>query len=478
LDEGVIMSIKIIDSRDLVNGWRIVDDKTGNFRSRGLPFRYSYVGSFVQALAEYFVRVYSNPGDAILEPFGGRGSVMMQALYHNRNAVCNDLSAYSNVLTHSVLWVPHMEDAIDYIEDLRKYIEDSNNKIDMSYTGKGKGIDSDIAMLYHPDTFSQMVKLRNTLNSKKFLMGHGFGKYDPKYEHEIVMFLRAVSTQLMLGSSLAFNGIKIRGQDNTTIKGLLKYYNFLKEKPRNIDVFNSLKLYVAKMNVGNLRLKDKFDKLDRKLISCDAKNLDLPDKCIDGVITSPPYFHVLRYGKSNWTRLWMLDSIGDPLVKSGIDNSGTKRKIADTNTSDIHGKLYDKITDSTSSTLDNPNAYSNFTGQYLKELYRVLKDDAFAIIVVGNYGNKQKTAAWKIVTDRAVLFGFKVDMIINDRLNENLKSSSQMNAKTGGGGNDYDVCVVLYKGKYEMKNKPEDIDFRWGANLVDKRQRSVDDDWG
>lgn len=468
-------SIKVIDSRDLVNGWRIVDDVTGNFRTRGLPFRYSYVGSFAQALAEYFVRVYSSEGDTILEPFSGRGSVMMQSLYHGRNVVANDLSPYSIVLTHSSLWVPHMEDAIDYIEELRKYIENDEklNKIDISYTGKGKGIDEDIAVLYHPKTFVNMVKLRNTLNSKQFLSGKGLCKYDPKYEHELVQFIRAISTQLMLGNSLAWNGIKIRGQDNTAIKSLLKYYDFLGEKPRNMNVFDSLRSYIEKMNKDHLCLKNKFDKLDRKLISCDAKNLNLPDKCIDGVITSPPYFKVLCYGKSNWTRLWMLNSIGDPLVKSGLN-----KKLANTNASDIHGKLYDKITDSTSSTLDNPNAYSNFTGQYLRELYRVLKDDAFAIIVVGNYGNKQKTEAWRLVVDRALLFGFKVDMIINDRLNESTKASSQISAKSGGGGNDYDVIVVLTKGNYKMKNKPEDIDFRWGANLVDKRQRSIDDPWG
>ena len=470
------MVIKIVDSRDLVNGWRIVDDKLGNFRTRGLPFRYSYVGSFAQSLSEYFVRVYSNPGDTILDPFSGRGSVAMQSLFHGRNAVCNDLSAYSNVLTHSVLWIPHLEDTIEYIEELRKYVEDDTNKIDMSYIGKGKGIDEDISALYHPKTFSYIIKLRNTLNNPKFLMGHGFGKYDPECEHEIVMFIRACMTQLILGSSLSFNGLKIRGSDNTSVKSLLKYYGIIGEKPKDVDIFNNLKLYTAKMNIDNLRLKDKFDKLDRKLIACDAKRLDLPDKSVDGVITSPPYFHVLCYGKSNWTRLWVLDNIGDPLVKSKVI---AKMKNSDSLniSSDQYGKMYDKVTDSTASTLDNPMSYSNFTGVYLKELYRVLKDDAFAIIVVGNYGNKKKIEAWRIVSDRATIFGFKPEMIIMDELNASTKSSSQFNAKQGGGKNNYDVVIVLYKGNYKMKNNPEDIDFRWSTKYTDPNQKNIEDAW-
>ena len=466
------MSIKIVDSRKLPNSWRIVNDKLGNFRSRGLPFRFSYVGSFAQALAEYFVRVYSNPGDTIFDPFSGRGTVGMQSLFHGRNMVCNDLSAYSNVLCHSVMWIPHIEDVLGYVEDLRLYIDndDNLNNINVSYTGKCNK--DDIALLYEPETFSKIVKLRNTLNSPKFIMGHGIGKYDAVYEHEITMFIRSCMTQLMLGSSLTFNGLQVRGTNNTGVKSLLKYYDSIGEKPKYVNIFDNIKNYVKKMDTGNLRLREKFSKFERKLISCDVRNLDLPDKCIDGVITSPPYFHVLCYGKSNWTRLWVLDSIGDPLVKTNI-----MKEIKTSDSSDIHGKIYDNITDSTASTLDNIMSYSSFTGRYLKELYRVLKDDAFAIIIVGDYGNKNKIEAWRLVVDRAVLFGFKAEMIIMDQLTSSVKASSQFNAKQGGGKNDYDVAVVLYKGNYKRKNNPEDIDFRWSTNYVDSKQLNIEDAW-
>src|SRR3990167_5094213 len=63
------MAIPIVNSRDLPNTWRILDDKLGNFRDRGLPFKYPYVGAFSQSISEWFIRVYSNPGDTIFEPF-------------------------------------------------------------------------------------------------------------------------------------------------------------------------------------------------------------------------------------------------------------------------------------------------------------------------------------------------------------------------------------------------------------------------
>jgi DNA modification methylase len=464
------MDTPIIDSKDLANSWKTVGDREGNYRTRGLPFRYLYIGSFSQALAEYFIRVYSNVGDAILDPFSGRGTVAMQALYHQRNVICNDLSAYSNTLCHSILYLPHMADVVNYIDELELYINKNYGEISAEYYGKGE--ENDVAKLYHPETFGKIVRLKNTLNSKKFLFGRGLGKFSAEYEHEVVMFIRAVITQLILASSLSFNGLKVRGTDNTSVKGILRYFVALKEKPQQVDIFENMKIYVNKMNLDGLGLRNKLVSLNRRMISCDAKMLDIPSGSVDGVITSPPYFKVLSYGKSNWARLWTLDNIGDPLIKTLLP------KVKESDSSEIYGKLYDKVTDHTFSTKDNAQQYSSFTGFYLKEIYRVLKNDAFAVIIVGDYGSKKKMEAWKLVKDRAELFGFKTNMVIMDRLNVDTKSSSQFNVNEGGGKNDYDVCIVLYKGKYEIKNNPKDIDFRWKQRFADSSQRDIEAAWG
>lgn len=459
------MPIQQIESSELPNNWRTADD-IGNVR-RGLPFRYSYVGSFSQSIAEYFIRVYSNEGDTLFDPFSGRGTVAMQSLYHKRNMICNDMSPYSNTLCHSILWTPDMDDVISYINMLENIINnDNNNEISTDYAGKGQ--ENDIAKLYHDKTFVNIIKLRNLINTNLITEKN-------IYKHEVIMFIRALITQLMLGGSLAFNGLKIRGSDNTTIKGILRYYIHLKETPKEVNIFQNLRDLIQKMNLNSIGFRNIASKLDRKLIACDARILKLPNKCIDGVITSPPYFHVLSYGQANWTRLWALDNIGDPLVKAG---SILNINDTDTDSSEIYGKLYDKSTHNSMSTDDNVTKYSAFTGQYLKELYRVLKDDAFAIIVVGDYGAKKKIAAHRIVTDRAELFGFKPKMIIMDKLNTAIKASSQYNNKTGGGKNDYDVCIVLYKGNYKLKNDANDIDFRWSNKFTDKSQKNIEESWG
>lgn len=493
------MSINIINSRDLPNTWRILDDKIGGYRKRGLPFRYPYVGAFSQSLAEYFIRIYSDRGDTIFDPFSGRGTTAMQSLFHDRNTICNDLSPLSNTLCHSILYTPYMRDVIDYLNILEEYIKSENYNISTSYAGKGS-ID-DVAKLYHERTFDQIIKLRNLLNYKSMLLGRGHnghklrenafiididkdaseGNKDSvekqrEYEHEIVMFLRMAMSQLLLNSSeeVSFNGIKTRGTDNTNIRALLRYYENINESPKKVDIFENMKYYIEKMGLDDLGIRDRFYKLNRNMISCDARKLDLPDKCVDMVLTSPPYYANLNYGMANWLRLWSVNGIGDPLIGNHINSDIMEKQ----NNSEIYGKTYDKITDSAGGTVDNPMSYSSFTGQYLREINRVLKEDGVAIIVVGDYGNKKKIQAWKVVADRAEIFGLEPQMVIMDELNKQTKSSSQFQMKHDGGKNDFDVCVVLYKNKYQRKNDPANIDFRWNREFVDSRQKSIEEAWG
>ena len=481
------MAIPIVNSRELKNTWRILDDKLGNYRDRGLNFKFPYVGAFSQSVAEWFIRVYSNVGDTVIEPFGGRGTTAMQALWHERNIIINDLSPYSNLLCHSVLYTPYMRDVLIFINILEEYINSDRCNISTEYAGKGS--DNDTAKLYHEKTFEKIIRLRNILNSRDVLLGFRedlFGeigyeyKDDPKmvhtYRHEVVMFARLVMSQLMLHSSrdMSLNGIKTRGTDNTYIKGILKYYKSLGESPRDVNIFENMRHYINHMGLDELGVRNRFSRLSRKLISCDARKLDLPDKCADIVVTSPPYTANLNYGMANWLRIWSIGGIGDPLVGGHINSEMLETK----DNSEIYGKVYDRITDRAGGTVDNPMSYSGFTGQYLHELYRVLKDDAVAIVVVGDYGNKKKLDAHRLVTDRAELFGFKPVMIIMDELNKQTKSSTQFQAKHDGGKNDYDVCVVLFKGNYKQKNNPEDIDFRWGAKFVDGSQLDIDSAWG
>src|SRR5690242_962064 len=59
----------------------------------------SYHGMFPAKLAHYFIQRYSQPGDVVLDPFSGRGTVPLQARVEGRRTISNDLNPLAYVLS-------------------------------------------------------------------------------------------------------------------------------------------------------------------------------------------------------------------------------------------------------------------------------------------------------------------------------------------------------------------------------------------
>src|SRR5438270_8270525 len=61
----------------------------------------SYHGMFPAKLAHYFIQSYSKPGDLVLDPFSGRGTVPLQARVEGRRVIGNDLNPLAYVLSRA-----------------------------------------------------------------------------------------------------------------------------------------------------------------------------------------------------------------------------------------------------------------------------------------------------------------------------------------------------------------------------------------
>ena len=73
-----------------------------NWREKDLPERertkhvhrlHPYLGKFIPQLVEIFLRKYFNPGQTVLDPFGGSGTTLVQANELGVNSVAYDISA-------------------------------------------------------------------------------------------------------------------------------------------------------------------------------------------------------------------------------------------------------------------------------------------------------------------------------------------------------------------------------------------------
>src|SRR3989337_2854803 len=66
----------------------------------------SYLAMFPASLAHAFIARYSRPGDVVLDPFSGRGTVPLQACSQGRVGVGNDLSPFAHLLTAAKVDAP------------------------------------------------------------------------------------------------------------------------------------------------------------------------------------------------------------------------------------------------------------------------------------------------------------------------------------------------------------------------------------
>ena len=83
----------------------------GSFNTRESSFHQlsPYVGKLKSGMVRVLIRLYSKPGDRILDPFSGSGVVPLEAALAGRGALANDLSPYAYALTRGKLESPGNE---------------------------------------------------------------------------------------------------------------------------------------------------------------------------------------------------------------------------------------------------------------------------------------------------------------------------------------------------------------------------------
>ena len=78
----------------------------------------SYHGMFPAKVAHYFIQRYSRPGDVVLDPFSGRGTVPLQARVEGRRAIANDLSPLAYVLSRAKADPPSWHSIQSFVKEL------------------------------------------------------------------------------------------------------------------------------------------------------------------------------------------------------------------------------------------------------------------------------------------------------------------------------------------------------------------------
>jgi hypothetical protein len=275
-----------------------IDWKNKNFQTFGVDLSFAdvpewkrtkhvhrlhpYLGKFIPQLVGVFLRKYFKQNQAILDPFLGSGTTLIEANVLGVNSIGIELSEFS----HLIAKVKTQKYDVDLLE---KEILDILNKT---------------------KAFSQRIQWnQKPLLEKEFdIEPSEYFKiwYHPRAIKEIYFYRSLISDYVnqdilkIILSRAARSARQIPHYDLARPKKpIKKKYWCIKHKQYCYPIDNAIK-FINRYSLDTIRRIKEFDKLRTNakivLLWGDAKVIKLPvGKEIDGIFTSPPYLGLINY---------------------------------------------------------------------------------------------------------------------------------------------------------------------------------------
>ncbi len=240
----------------------------------------SYRACFKAQLPEFFIARLTKPGDAVHDPFMGRGTTPVQAALMGRRPVGNDINPLSILLARPRFRPPTVADVAARLRTIPWQ--------------SGQPGPADLHAFYHPETLSHLMALREWLLERAPLE-----RADPDPVDD---WIRMVAINRLSGHSPGFfSGRSMPPNQAVSVKSQERINAKLGLSPPKRDV--------ASVIVKKTRtlLADGVPPLHPPallLAGPAAKTAMIDDGSVALVVTSPPFLDIVQYAADNWLRCW------------------------------------------------------------------------------------------------------------------------------------------------------------------------------
>ncbi len=258
----------------------------------------SYRACFKPQLPRFFIDILTQPGEAVFDPFSGRGTTALEAGLAQRRIIANDINPLSALLARPRLFVPDLEALRQRLQSIR--------------FRSGRSANIDLSMFYHPRTESDLVGLRSYLRRR-----HENGDEDA-----IDAWIRMVATNRLTGHSAGFFSVYTLPPNQAITAERQRMINRrLRQRPTERDVralilrkSASLLRSVTPEHMRTLREAGRR----ARFITGDARHLRAVRRgTVRLTVTSPPFLNMVDYAADNWLRCWF----------NGIDAAAVAEQI-------------------------------------------------------------------------------------------------------------------------------------------------------
>jgi DNA modification methylase len=302
----------------------------------------SYRASFKPELPDYCIRKYSEAGDVVLDPFGGRGTTALQAALLGRIPWSSDINPLSQRLVRAKLNPARLDEVVLAL-----------NEVDFRRPVTLTGYKELFQPFYHPDTYRELINLKQAIK---------------RNQTSVFQFIELVALSRLHGHSpgffsvYSFPQISIPPESQRTINARRH------QEPEYRAVAPRIIRKAAQA------LRDGFTSQYSQLAGqsrveiADSRKLHYAsDQSVDLIVSSPPFLDKVDYLTDNWLEMWF----ADVKQESCSDNLVMSRALSD---------------------------WAMFMEDVMAEMLRVLKPGGRAVIEVGEV----ETSAGMIYLDEVV----------------------------------------------------------------------------
>ncbi|MBF6271649.1 DNA methyltransferase [Nocardia farcinica] len=237
----------------------------------------SYQGKLKPAIAHWLVQEFTQPGDLVIDPLCGVGTIPFEAALLGRRGIGNDLSPFASTIAQAKLSPPSEVEALAGLEK----IEQAMSCVKLSgsdYTAAEFGLNASVRDYYHPDTLSEILQARKVFLSREF-------------SDQPSMFVWASLLHVLHGNRPYALSRTSHPITPFSPKGPSEYKSVVEKTRARIRL--ALAADLPSSFIAGQGIEGNYRDLKSRLPAGEAK----------AIITSPPFLG-MRFDRPNWLRMW------------------------------------------------------------------------------------------------------------------------------------------------------------------------------
>lgn len=243
----------------------------------------SYHGKLKPAIAHFMVNQFTNPGDVVLDPLCGVGTIPLEACLQGRVGIGNDLSELAYVVTLAKLQKPTIEDCLKVLKSLDAYIQKEKDSEFIAHDielYRNFGFNGKLPAYFHPDTYKEILCARR-------------------------YFIPKIKSSITPPEAMIFSCLLHVLHGNRPYALSRNSHPLTPYSPKGDFIYKNVVEHIKDKLILSYD-KGSFERyITGSAIYGDYNDLINKELLVDAIICSPPFADSIRFYMQNWMRLWL-----------------------------------------------------------------------------------------------------------------------------------------------------------------------------